>query len=86
MAYCRPQLFKRWINLYRWIVQSVFLILIRWIVIYPMDSAIQRLNNWGLYIFFTCLLRNSFIRLLILFLLCGIPHVHSGQTSEICKS
>ena len=29
-------------------VQSVFLILIRWIVIYPMDSAIQRLNNRGL--------------------------------------
>ena len=45
---CRPQLFKRWINLYRWIVQSVFLIVIRWIVIYPTDSAIQRLNNWGL--------------------------------------
>ena len=21
---------------------------IRWIVIYPVDSAIQRLNNWGL--------------------------------------
>ena len=29
-------------------VQSVFLILIRWLVIYPMDSAIQRLNNRGL--------------------------------------
>ena len=29
-------------------LQSVFLILIRWIVIYPMDSAIQRLNNRGL--------------------------------------
>ena len=25
----------------------VSLILIRWIVIYPVDSAIQRLNNWG---------------------------------------
>ena len=25
-----------------------FLILIRWIVIYPVDSAIQRLNNRGL--------------------------------------
>ena len=25
----------------------VFLILIRWIVIYPVDSAIQRLNNQG---------------------------------------
>ena len=29
-------------------VQLVSLILIRWIVIYPMDSAIQRLNNRGL--------------------------------------
>ena len=27
--------------------QLVSLILIRWIVIYPMDSAIQRLNNRG---------------------------------------
>ena len=26
--------------------QLVSLILIRWIVIYPEDSAIQRLNNW----------------------------------------
>ena len=49
----RPQLFKRWIVLssgyisIQWIVQSVFLILIHWIVIYPMDSAIQRLNNRG---------------------------------------
>ena len=32
----------------QWIVQSVFLILIRWIVIYPVDSTIQRLNNRGL--------------------------------------
>ena len=30
------------------IVQSVILILIRWIVIYPMDSAIRRLNNRSL--------------------------------------
>ena len=27
--------------------QLVSLILIRWIVIYPVDNAIQRLNNWG---------------------------------------
>ena len=26
--------------------QLFSLILIRWIVIYPVDSAIQRLNNW----------------------------------------
>ena len=30
-----------------WIMQLVSLILIRWIVIYPMNSAIQRLNNSG---------------------------------------
>ena len=29
-------------------MQLVSLILIRWIVIYPVDSAIQRLNNRGL--------------------------------------
>ena len=34
-------------NAIQWIVQSVSLILIRWILIYPMDSAIRRLNNRG---------------------------------------
>ena len=33
--------------LYVWIAQLVSLILIHWIVIYPVDSAIQLLNNWG---------------------------------------
>ena len=28
-------------------------ILIRWIVIYPVDSAIQRLNNWGQFVTLT---------------------------------
>ena len=28
-------------------MQLASLILIRWIVIYPVDSAIQLLNNWG---------------------------------------
>ena len=32
----------------QWTVQLVSQILIRWIVIYPVDSGIQRLNNWGL--------------------------------------
>ena len=32
----------------QWIVQLVSLILIHWIVIYPMDNAIQLLDNWGL--------------------------------------
>ena len=43
----RPQLFKKWIALptgkmsIQWIVQMASLILIHWIEIYPMDSAIQ---------------------------------------------
>ena len=36
----------------QWIAQLVSLILIRWIVIYPVDSAIQRLNNRGLLNYF----------------------------------
>ena len=31
-----------------WIAQLVSLTLIRWIVIYPVDSVIQLLKNWGL--------------------------------------
>ena len=49
---CGPRLFKRWIapstglKSIQWKVQLVSLILIHWIVIYPVDnSAIQRLNN-----------------------------------------
>ena len=40
-----PLFFKsgRWIGL----AQLVFLILIHWIEIYPADSAIHILNNWG---------------------------------------
>ena len=30
-----------------WITQLVLLVFIRWIVIYPVDSAIHCLNNWG---------------------------------------
>ena len=47
------QLFKRWIALstgqttIQWITRLVFVILIHWISIYPVDSAIQLLNNWG---------------------------------------
>ena len=48
-----PQLFKRWkklstawISIQR-IAQLLFLILIQWIVIYPVDSAVRHLNNWG---------------------------------------
>jgi len=31
-----------------WITQLVLLLFICWIVIYPVDSAIHRLNTWGL--------------------------------------
>ena len=48
--------FNSWMALYpaigyksiQWITQLVSLILIRWIAIYPVDIAIQRLNNRGL--------------------------------------
>ena len=30
-----------------WITQLVLLVFIRWIVIYQVDSALHRLNNWG---------------------------------------
>ena len=49
-----PWLLIGWIALFtglksiQWITQLVSLIRIRWIVISPMDSAIQRLNNQGL--------------------------------------
>ena len=36
----------------QWIIQLVYLILIYWIKIYPMDSAIQLLNNWVLEVMF----------------------------------
>ena len=39
----KPQLFKRWIS-----VRETNCI-IYWIEIYPVDSAIQLLNNWGQY-------------------------------------
>ena len=38
-------------NAIHWITQLISLILIRWIVrivIYPVDSAVQRVNNQGL--------------------------------------
>ena len=46
--------FKRWVVpsfeevCIQWTTQLVSLIPIRWIVIYPLDSAIQCLNNWVL--------------------------------------
>ena len=55
----RPQLFKAWIAIsdgsifIQWIVQLVSQILIHWIVIYPVDSAIQRLNNRGQKVLWT---------------------------------
>ena len=35
-------------NAIHWIAQLVSLTVIRWIVIYPVDSVIQLLTNWGL--------------------------------------
>ena len=49
-----PKLFKRQIALtttqisIQWIAQLVSLIFFQWMVIYPMDSSIQLLKNWGL--------------------------------------
>ena len=37
-----------WINLYLLNTLLVSLVLTRWIVIYPWDSAVRRLNNRGL--------------------------------------
>ena len=51
--FIKPKLFKRWIALFigqmtiQWITQLVFIILIHWIAIYPVDSSIQLLNNRG---------------------------------------
>ena len=65
-----PQLFNRLITLstglisIRWKTQMVSLILIRWIVIYPVDSVIQLLNNWGLdsFIFQSLITHQKFLR------------------------
>ena len=45
---------QKWITLWfiRWITQLVFLKLVRWIVIHPVDGSIQRLNNRGLVLIF----------------------------------
>ena len=51
--FIKPKLFKRWIALFigqmtiQWITQLVFIILIHWIAIYPVDSAIQLLHKRG---------------------------------------
>ena len=53
MLSIRPQLFERWITVStglittQWIAWFVLSILIQWIAIYPVDSVIQPLNNWG---------------------------------------
>ena len=44
-------------NTIHWIAQLVSVTLNRWIVIYPVDSAIQRLNNWSLAIYLINFLR-----------------------------
>ena len=48
--FTKLQFFKGWIALFiQWIMQLISLILIHWIVIYPVDSAIHCLNNLGQY-------------------------------------
>ena len=44
-------------NAIHWIAQLVSVTLNCWIVIYPVDSAIQRLNNWSLAIYLINFLR-----------------------------
>ena len=44
-------------NAIHWIAQLVSVTLNRWIVIYPVDSAIQCLNNWSLAIYLINFLR-----------------------------
>ena len=52
-----------------WTAQLVSLILIHWIVIYPLDSAIQLLNNWGQAIcqrlVYRCMFPRTLYKLLI---------------------
>ena len=43
-----------------WITQLVLLVFIRWIVIYPVDSAIHRLNNWGQKFCLCCVVELQF--------------------------
>ena len=62
----------------------VFLILSRWIVIYPVDSAIQLLNNWSqpnIYILpkLECLLRLTCITIFI-FKISGGSVIPNPQT------
>ena len=50
----RPRLFKKWITLSTGYIANqritwfVLLTFIHWIELYPVDSVIQPLNNWGL--------------------------------------
>ena len=71
------------INLYPRIAQLASLIFIHWIVIYPVDSAIQLLSNWGQY-----LLNLSLVVSVIFFLgICtsyflSLPSYHVPDCSE----
>ena len=61
---CWHQLFKGWITLsngwiaIHWIAWFVCLTFIHWISIYPVDSVIQPLNNWGQVVWW-CQLSNE---------------------------
>ena len=63
-----------WIKLIsvHWIVQLVPLILIHWILIYPLDSTIQLLNNWGLK------------NMIVLSTSRGMPEWEEGVDRDLC--
>ena len=65
----RPQLFKKWITLSTlyvtiyWITRLVSLILIHWIVIYMLDSAIEVLNSCGQKVYYAQQLSNILLHI-----------------------
>ena len=65
-------------NAIHWIAQLVSVTLNRWIVIYPVDSAIQRLNNWSLAIYLINFLR--------IFLLLSIPVMAKFKNGQKVQS
>ena len=66
-------------NAIHWIAQLVSLTLNRWIVIYLVDSAIQRLNNWSLAI----ILSHQFLKD---FLLLSIPVMAKFKNGQKVQS
>ena len=75
--YSWPQSLKGWKALSAdWITQLVLIVLIQWIVIYPLYSGIHRLNNWALFL--PVLFNAIKIHILKLF---GVIHSHLSPLS-----